>query len=109
MDGKQRSIASSSLMTEEGLYNNGEETVEPVVIIREDRLNALNELGKTRMRQNRERTQRELRAQSHMIGQETIIQGRKAEGKGMRKLDRTQIQTRAGRDYESLPEKRNPL
>jgi hypothetical protein len=29
MDGKQRSIASSSLMTEEGLYNNGEETVEP--------------------------------------------------------------------------------
>ena len=43
------------------------------------------------------------------IGQETIIQGRKAEGKGMRKLDRIQIQTRAGRDYESLPEKRNPL
>lgn len=38
-----------------------------MVIIREDRLNALNELGKTRMRQNRERTQRELRAQSHMV------------------------------------------
>ena len=31
------------------------------------------------------------------IGQETIIQGRKAEGKGMRKLDRIQIQARRQR------------